>query len=155
MSICRYFTASEATKFTGATYRQLDYWVREGVAGCSGRAGRGKGTKRYFTFGDMVEIKVIRSLLERGVSLRVIRHCVFALREQYGQSQDEIVNVLSQLRLETDGKSVFKYVHEQDAFLSIGEYEQFAFRFEVGQEVRQLRHAVQQMARPERYSRRA
>ncbi len=65
----------------GITYRQLDYWARTGLLRPSLAEARGSGSKRLYTYRDVLELKVIKQLLDSGVSLQSARRAVDCLRE--------------------------------------------------------------------------
>ena len=60
----------------GITYRQLDYWARTGLVEPSVRAAQGSGTQRLYSFRDVLVLKVVKRLLDAGVSLQSIRAAV-------------------------------------------------------------------------------
>lgn len=84
----------------GITYRQLDYWDRTGLVGPTVRIARGSGTQRLYSFRDILVLKVVKRLLDTGVSLQQIRAAVARL-EDYG------VDDLAQITLMSDGASVY------------------------------------------------
>ncbi len=55
---------------TGITYRQLDYWARTGLVAPSIRTAAGSGTQRLYSFTDILVLKVVKRLLDTGVSLQ-------------------------------------------------------------------------------------
>ena len=67
-------------RLTGVTYRQLDYWARTKLVTPSITAAAGSGTKRTYSYGDLLEVKVIKSLLTSGLSLARARQAVECLR---------------------------------------------------------------------------
>jgi DNA-binding transcriptional MerR regulator len=68
----------------GISYRQLDYWARTGLLRPSLAEARGSGTKRRYSYRDVLELKVIKQLLDAGVSLQSARRAVDCLRENLG-----------------------------------------------------------------------
>ena len=66
----------------GITYRQLDYWARTGLVAPSVRTATGSGTQRLYSFRDILVLKVVKRLLDTGVSLQQIRVAVSHLRER-------------------------------------------------------------------------
>jgi len=64
------------------SYRQLDYWARTGLVVPSVRDASGSGTQRLYSFRDMVVLKVVKRLLDAGVSLQNIRKAIEALRSR-------------------------------------------------------------------------
>src|SRR3712207_4088954 len=60
-------------KIVGISYRQLDYWTTTGLVTPTVRDAEGSGTQRLYAFEDIVQLKVIKKLLDAGVSLQRIR----------------------------------------------------------------------------------
>ncbi|MDL4776573.1 MULTISPECIES: MerR family transcriptional regulator [Thermomonosporaceae] len=85
----------------GITYRQLDYWARTALVEPSVRAAQGSGSQRLYSFRDVLVLKVVKRLLDTGVSLQQIRVAVSCLR-------DRGVNDLAQITLMSDGVSVYE-----------------------------------------------
>lgn len=83
----------------GITYRQLDYWTTTGLVRASVRDAGGSGTQRLYGFDDIVQLKLIKRLLDAGVDLRRIRKAVAFVREQ-GLS-------LGDVTLVSDGATVY------------------------------------------------
>ncbi len=84
----------------GVTYRQLDYWARTGLVEPSVRNPSGSGTQRLYSFRDILVLKIIKRLLDTGVSLQQIRVAVTQLRESG-------VEDLANITLMSDGASVY------------------------------------------------
>ncbi len=85
----------------GITYRQLDYWARTGLVEPSVRAAHGSGSQRLYSFRDILVLKVVKRLLDTGISLQQIRAAVRHLRDR--GSAD-----LAQVTLMSDGVSVYE-----------------------------------------------
>ncbi len=90
-----------ACKAAGITYRQLDYWARTGLVEPSVRTATGSGTQRLYGFRDILVLKVVKRLLDTGVSLQQIRVAIAWLRERG-------VEDLAQITLMSDGASVYE-----------------------------------------------
>ncbi|MET8159614.1 MerR family transcriptional regulator [Sphaerisporangium sp. NPDC005289] len=90
-----------ACSAAGITYRQLDYWARTQLVEPSVRAAQGSGSQRLYSFRDILVLKVVKRLLDTGVSLQQIRTAVQHLRERG-------VNDLAQITLMSDGVSVYE-----------------------------------------------
>ncbi len=71
-------------RLTGVTYRQLDYWARTNLVTPSITPAKGSGSKRSYGYSDLLEVKVIKSLLTSGVSLARARQAVECLRNSLG-----------------------------------------------------------------------
>lgn len=63
------------------TYRQLDYWARTDLLRPSLAEARGSGTQRLYSYRDLLELKVIKRLLDSGISLQSARRALGCLRE--------------------------------------------------------------------------
>ena len=90
-----------ACSAAGITYRQLDYWARTGLVVPSVRVAAGSGTQRLYGFRDILVLKVVKRLLDTGVSLQQIRGAIDVLRERG-------VEDLAQITLMSDGVSVYE-----------------------------------------------
>ena len=71
-------------KIVGITYRQLDYWARTDLVRPSVCDAAGSGTQRLYSYRDLVELKVIKRLLDADISLQAARKAIEYLREQLG-----------------------------------------------------------------------
>jgi DNA-binding transcriptional MerR regulator len=85
----------------GITYRQLDYWARTGLVEPSVRAAHGSGSQRLYSFRDILVLKVVKRLLDTGISLQQIRAAVQHLRDRGTED-------LAQVTLMSDGVSVYE-----------------------------------------------
>ena len=74
------FSGPKVCRLTGVTYRQLDYWARTELVTPSITPAMGSGSKRTYAYRDVLEVKVIKSLLDSGVSLARARQAVECLR---------------------------------------------------------------------------
>jgi len=90
-----------ACSAAGITYRQLDYWARTGLIEPTVRGAKGSGSQRLYSFRDILILKIIKRLLDAGVSLQQIRTAVQHLRQR---GTDD----LTQVTLMSDGASVYE-----------------------------------------------
>jgi DNA-binding transcriptional MerR regulator len=75
------FRGPQVCKIVGITYRQLDYWARTELVRPSVMDANGSGTQRLYSYRDLVELKVIKQMLDAGISLQSARKAVESLRE--------------------------------------------------------------------------
>ncbi|WP_431472869.1 MerR family transcriptional regulator [Ornithinimicrobium sp. W1665] len=101
------FRGPTACGAAGVTYRQLDYWARTGLLEPSVRNPSGSGTQRLYSFWDILVLKIIKRLLDTGVSLQQIRVAVTALRERG-------VEDLARITLMSDGASVYECTSDDE-----------------------------------------
>lgn len=90
-----------ACQVAGITYRQLDYWARTKLVVPSIRTARGSGSQRLYSFKDILVLKIVKGLLDTGISLQNIRLAVDKLR-------DLGVGDLAEITLVSDGTTVYE-----------------------------------------------
>ena len=79
------FSGKRAAEVVGITYRQLDYWARTDLIRPSLADAAGSGTRRKYSYKNLLELKVIKRLLDAGIKLESIRDAFDYLREQLGE----------------------------------------------------------------------
>jgi len=94
------YRGTTACAAAGISYRQLDYWARTGLVEPSVRPATGSGSQRLYGFRDILVLRVVKRLLDTGISLQQIRAAVAYLRE-HGASD------VAQITLMSDGASVY------------------------------------------------
>jgi DNA-binding transcriptional MerR regulator len=94
------YKGQTACAAAGITYRQLDYWARTGLVEPSVRQATGSGSQRLYGFRDILVLRVVKRLLDTGISLQQIRKAVDFLRENGGAD-------LARITLVSDGASVY------------------------------------------------
>jgi DNA-binding transcriptional MerR regulator len=101
------FRGPVACNAAGITYRQLDYWARTGLVVPEIRGAAGSGTQRLYSFRDILILKVIKRLIDAGISLQQIRTAIEHLRARG-------VEDLTQVTLMSDGVSVFECTSDDE-----------------------------------------
>ncbi len=95
------YRGATACSAAGITYRQLDYWARTALVEPSIRTASGSGTQRLYGFRDILVLKIVKRLLDAGVSLQNIRTAVDHLRSRG-------VTELERMTLMSDGASIYE-----------------------------------------------
>jgi DNA-binding transcriptional MerR regulator len=106
------FRGPQVCTIVGITYRQLDYWARQGLIRPSIADAKGSGTQRLYAYTDIVELKVIKKLLDGGVALAKARKAVEYLREHLGEdlaSADLVLDGPNSLLVRTDEELIDQY----------------------------------------------
>jgi len=98
-----------ACQVAGITYRQLDYWARTKLVQPSIRSAHGSGTQRLYSFRDILVLKIVKGLLDTGISLQNIRRAVEKL-SNLG------VDDLSTITLVSDGTTVYECRSSEEVF---------------------------------------
>jgi DNA-binding transcriptional MerR regulator len=115
------FRGPQVCKIVGITYRQLDYWARTNLIRPSIADARGSGTQRRYSYRDLVELKVIKGLLDAGVSLQSARRAIEYLRDHLGEdiaTASLVINGTGSVLVRTDGELV-DLVRQGQGVLSI------------------------------------
>ncbi|HQV58665.1 MAG TPA: MerR family transcriptional regulator, partial [Ilumatobacteraceae bacterium] len=74
------YSGTSAAKVVGITYRQLDYWARTDLVRPSLADASGSGSRRQYSYSDLLELRVIKSLLDAGIKLESVRLAFTYLR---------------------------------------------------------------------------
>lgn len=101
------FRGPVAANVAGISYRQLDYWARTGLVTPEVRGAAGSGSQRLYSFRDVLLLKVIKRLIDAGISLQQIRKAVEHLRARG-------VNDLTEITLMSDGVTVFECTNDHE-----------------------------------------
>lgn len=126
-----------ACSAAGITYRQLDYWARTGLVVPSVRGAAGSGTQRLYGFRDILVLKVVKRLLDTGVSLQNIRAAVEHLRER-GATE------LAQITLMSDGATIYECT-SPDEVVDLVQGGQGVFGIAVGRVVREVEGSLAEL----------
>jgi len=94
------YRGPQTCKIVNITYRQLDYWTRTGLVIPSVQPAHGSGTQRLYSFNDLLQLKVIKSLTDAGASLQKVRQAIDYVR-------DHLSDDWSKVTIVTDGDGVY------------------------------------------------
>lgn len=120
------YRAPQVCALVDITYRQLDYWARTGLIKPSVQSAAGSGSQRLYSFSDLVQLKVVKRLLDAGMSLKRIRTAVEILREQLQSN-----NPLGDVTLLSDGATIYA-AHSPDEVVDVFKRGQGVFGIAVG-----------------------
>ena len=126
------YRAPQVCNIVGITYRQLDYWARTGLIRPSLQTASGSGTQRLYAFTDVVQLKVVKRLLDAGMSLKKIRQAMEILRIQM-----ESERPLADVTLLSDGNTIYA-AHSTDEVVDVFQRGQGVFGIAVGPVQREL-----------------
>jgi DNA-binding transcriptional MerR regulator len=115
------FRGPQVCKIVGISYRQLDYWARTDLIRPSVADARGSGTQRLYSYRDLVELKVIKHLLDAGIALRTARVAIEYLRDHLGEELSSASLVINGSRslLARSGEEVIDLVRQGQGVLNI------------------------------------
>ena len=120
------YRAPQVCKLVDITYRQLDYWARTDLLTPSVASAQGSGSQRLYSFTDVVQLKVVKRLLDAGMSLKKIRQAIVILRQQLDSKQP-----LADVTLLSDGATIYA-AHSADEVVDVFQRGQGVFGIAVG-----------------------
>ena len=131
------FKGAVAAKAAGISYRQLDYWARTGLVEPTVQGASGSGSQRLYGFRDILVLKLVKRLLDTGISLQQIRTAVAQLRESG-------VHDLAETTLMSDGASVYLCT-SNDEVIDLVSRGQGVFGIAVGKVLREVESSLHDM----------
>jgi len=133
------YRTPQVCKLVGITYRQLDYWARTDLISPALQQASGSGTQRLYSFTDVVQLKVIKRLLDAGMSLKKIRSAVLILGEQLDSEQP-----LTDVTLLSDGQTIYA-VHSEEEVVDVFRRGQGVFGIAIGPVQDEVEGAIHQL----------
>jgi DNA-binding transcriptional MerR regulator len=135
------YDSKTASSIVGVSLRQLQYWDERDFIRPSVKLADGRGTKRLYSFDDLVCLKVVKSLARYGLTLKKIRRCIEPLKEirsHSGRSADSLMYI-------TDGEEFFILTNDRRKILDAME-RQFFVSLGIGNLMRELDGQVKRIA---------
>lgn len=132
------FTAEQACRLSNCTHHQLRYWDRVGLVSptLQGSGGR-PGVRRLYNFRDLVALRVVRSLLDNGMSLQRVRRAWDYLRRE-----GDMEGHLAEVKLVTDGHSIFRVSNDDGELMDALRQGQLAFFVAIDEITREVEEDV-------------
>lgn len=131
------FDTKMACKIIGTSLRQAQHWDETNLVKPSVREAAGKGTIRLYSYTDLIQLKVVKTLRDHRISLQKIRRSLEFLQSHF----PEIKKPLLELKYLTDGETVFILTTDEKKILDTLK-NQFVFTLAIGELVRELRGQV-------------
>ena len=103
------FSSKSAAQIAGITYRQLDYWARRDIVRPSLTRASGSGSRRLYSYRDLLELRVIKTLIDSGIKLQQVRKGLNYLRDQLGEgvaSASLVISGSNSIVVNTEGELV-------------------------------------------------
>jgi len=116
-----HYSGKRAAEIVGITYRQLDYWARTDLVRPSLADAKGSGSRRQYGYRDLLELKVVKTLLDAGIRLESVRSAFDYLRSQLGEdvASAQLVITGTSAVLVRDGDELIDVVNQGQGVLSI------------------------------------
>jgi DNA-binding transcriptional MerR regulator/predicted RNase H-like HicB family nuclease len=131
------FNTKTASKIIGVSLRQLQHWDEKGFIKPSIREASGKGTIRLYSYTDLIQLRLVRTLRDNRISLQKTRRSLEYLQSHF----PEIKKPLLELKFLTDGETIFVLTSDQKEILDTLK-KQFVFTLAIGEIVHELRGEV-------------
>jgi len=138
-----YFNTKTVSRIIGVTARQLGYWDKTGMVKPSIAQAEGKGTRRLYSFLDIVQIRTAKAFRDQGMSLQKIRKCVAFLRKH----APEIEHPSAELKLLTDGQTIFVLTADKDVIMDTLNSGQPVMSLAIGQFVNNIKAQIVQLTK--------
>lgn len=135
------YDSKMASRIVGVSLRQIQYWDERGFVRPSVKPAQGRGTKRLYSFHDLVCLKVAKDLTYHGISLQKIRRCLQPLRQYAAHTEQP----LDSLKYVTDGEKLFVITNDRKKILDAMK-RHFVLSLGIGNLVRELNGDVRRAA---------
>ena len=136
------YDSKMASRIVGVSLRQIQYWDERGFVRPSVKPAQGRGTKRLYSFHDLVCLKVVKDLAYHGISLQKIRRCLQPLRQYAAKAEQPLESV----KYVTDGEKLFVITSDRKKILDAME-RNFVLSLGIGNLLRELNGEVRRAAR--------
>jgi predicted RNase H-like HicB family nuclease len=141
------YNTNTVVKLTGLTPRQIDYWDRTHFIKPSIKEAAGYGTGRLYSFEDIVQLKVARTLIDKGVSLQKIRKAITYLKKNFPDAKKP----LAEMRFLTDGETIFVLADKKEKILDTLARGQMVFALAIGELIEELKGDVKKISQDRKY----
>lgn len=142
------FNSKAVSKITGLSFRQIDYWDSTHFIKPSVSEASGYGSVRLYSFNDLIQLKVAKTLMDKGISLQKIRKAITYLKK----NMTEIKKPLSDLRFLTDGETIFVLTKDKKEIIDTLKSGQLVFSIALGEIVEGLKGEVVALQREKKYT---
>jgi len=143
VKVAMIFGRKAVIDLTGVSGRQVDYWATTGVVRPSVQSAAGKGSRREYSFKDLVALRMAKRLKDEGISLQKIRKALAFLRKHF----PDLNQPLAELRFLTDGATVY-VGRDREKICDTLNQGQFVFSLALGEIIEELQGELKQFAVP-------
>ena len=141
------FNTKSVAKITGATQRQIDYWDHTNLVKPSVQEASGHGSVRLYSFSDLVQIKVTKTLKDKGITVQKIRKVIWWLNK----NMPDVDKPLGELKFLTDGQSIFALQQKPKEIIDILKNGQLVLSIALGDIIEELKGEIQSLQAKRHY----
>lgn len=148
------FNSKTVSKITGLSFRRIDYWDSTHFIKPSISEASGYGSVRLYSFNDLIQLKVAKTLMDMGISLQKIRKAINYLKKNMpvaDSTQREVEKPLSELKFLTDSENVFVLTTDKKTIIDTLKNGQVVFSIAIGEIVESLKGKVVDLQKERRY----
>ena len=142
------FNSKTVSKITGLSFRQIDYWDSTHFIKPSVSEATGYGSVRLYSFNDLIQLRVAKTLMDKGISLQKIRKAINYLKK----NMPEVEKPLYELRFLTDGETIFVLTKDKKEIIDTLKSGQLVFSIALGEIVEGLKGEVVALQREKKYT---
>ena len=135
-----FFNSKTVSRLAEVSLRQIQYWDEKGFIRPTVRQATGRGSRRLYSFSDLVKLKIVKNLSDHGLNLRRIRRCLHHLGDHSRLGS----RPAKSLKYLTDGKNLFVLTDDSKEILGALDH-QFVFSLAIGSLVRELSSEVERL----------
>jgi predicted RNase H-like HicB family nuclease len=132
------FNTKTIARILGLSVRQIDYWDRTHFIKPSIREASGYGSVRLYSFSNLVQLKVAKTLMDKGISLQKIRKAINYLKKNI----PEVKKPLSEIKFLTDGETIFVLTEDKKVIIDVLKSGQLVFAVALGKIIEDLKGEV-------------
>ncbi len=141
------FNTKTVSKIAGLSNRQIDYWDRTHFIKPSVSEASGYGSIRLYSFNDLIQMKVAKTLLDKGISLQQIRKAITYLKK----NMPEVEKPLAEMRFLTDGATIFVLTKDKKVIIDTLKSGQLVFAIALGEIVEDLKGEIIALQKERKY----
>jgi predicted RNase H-like HicB family nuclease len=141
------FNSKTIASILGLSIRQIDYWDRTHFIKPSIREASGYGSVRLYSFNNLVQLKVAKTLMDKGISLQKIRKAINYLKKNI----PEVKKPLSEIKFLTDGETIFVLTEDKKVIIDVLKSGQLVFAVALGKIIEDLKGEVITLQREKKY----
>jgi predicted RNase H-like HicB family nuclease len=141
------FNTKTIARILQLSIRQIDYWDRTHFIKPSIREASGYGSVRLYSFNNLVQIKVAKTLMDKGITLQKIRKAINYLKKNI----PEVKKPLSEIKFLTDGETIFVLTEDKKVIIDVLKSGQLVFAVALGKIIEDLKGEVIILQREKKY----
>jgi len=141
------FNTKAVSRITSLSLRRIDYWDRTHFIKPSISDATGRGSVRLYSFNDLIQLKVAKTLMDKGISLQKIRKAINYLKK----NMPKVKKPLSELRFLTDGETVFVLTKDKKKIIDTLKSGQLVFSIALGEIIEDLKSEIITLQREKKY----